>query len=414
MLSPAFVLIGTLLDVFILYAASHAFLRKRMDYSIKYFVMCIVFTVLISISNLLFHQLDLTERSASTLAILIPQIFLFAFLKILYRLRWSEHVLLQLLLFVTSTIITLPLVMILIITGEVYLVVILSQLIALSLLLLFQEKLKLYKLYDLIKLKALPNVLVRQICLIVALIGLVAHFSVGGDIQRLNLSWIAYSFAASLIVLILLFPTILKLYRRQTKEAITNHDLYNDLLSTGIALENMEDVNEIRSKFKAHAERLGVELPNASVSEIQNKPVSQQIERFIKLKQMQRQSRVEIIPDVGYYNDHKTVDLQLLLQWLGTLLDNAIDASVAHRIYVRLMVTSSRLSLQVSNEYLGTDREDFEAWFTQGYSTKGEGRGLGLYHLNKTVTNLGGTIACFEEFNEVHRTSYLHLVIKFR
>jgi len=222
-----------------------------------------------------------------------------------------------------------------------------------------------------------------------------------------------YTVVIVLLLTQLVLP-IVKNHLYQTKKEISGHDLYNDLLSTGIALENVRSIDEVKAKFKAHAERLGVELPNASVSEIQSKPVSQQIERFIKLKQMQRQSGVEIIPDVSYYNDHKTVDLQLLLQWLGTLLDNAIDASITHPIYVRLMVTSSRLSLQVSNEYLGTDREDFEAWFTQGYSTKGEGRGLGLYHLNETVTNLGGTLACFEEFNEVHRTSYLHLVIKFR
>jgi len=274
------------------------------------------------------------------------------------------------------------------------------------------KKAPLNKLYRMTTQKTLSSTLLNRTLLFLFLVLL---FIIYHNDRQLNFaSTTTYIIGVFFIVVLITIPAI-KNHLQQTKKEISNHDLYNDLLSTGIALERMEDVDEIKSKFKAHAERLGIELPSVDSSGNLMNVVSQQIERFIKLKQDQHHSEMEVITEIDYYKDHKTVDLQLLLQWLGTLLDNAIEASVTHPAYIRLMVTRSRLTLQVSNEYLGTDRENFEAWFTQGYSTKGgEGRGLGLYHLNETVTNLGGTLACFEEFNEVHRTSYLHLVIKFR
>jgi len=176
----------------------------------------------------------------------------------------------------------------------------------------------------------------------------------------------------------------------------------------------MEDLDEIRTKFKDHAKRLGIDFPNVDSGAPHINPTNQQIEQFISLKQSQHQNKANVITDIGYYNDHQTVDLQQILQWLGTLLDNAFEATIENPIYVRLVVTSSRITLSVANEYLAESSGDLGELFKQGYSTKGEGRGLGLYHLNETVTNLGGTVTCFEEYNDVHESTYLNVCIKFR
>ena len=199
-----------------------------------------------------------------------------------------------------------------------------------------------------------------------------------------------------------------------TEETILLHDLYNSLLSTGIVIEELNDVEAVKSKFREHCLRFGIDLSIIDFKNNDLQGMNQQIMRFIQLKEAQHEVDTElIILDIGYYNDHKEVELQQLLQWLGTLLDNAFDATDENPIYVRAVVTSKRISLSVANEYVGERDQNFNAMFEKGYSTKGEGRGLGLYHLQQTVSEFGGYVTCFEEYQEAHDCYYLTILIEF-
>jgi len=192
------------------------------------------------------------------------------------------------------------------------------------------------------------------------------------------------------------------------------HELYNSLLSTGIVIEELNDVEAIKSVFRDHCLRFGIDLTviNDKTNEMQG--MNQQIMRFIQLKKAQRGVDIELVHDIGYYNNHNKVELQQLMQWLGTLLDNAFDATDENNpIYIRLVVTSKRISLSVANVYLGERNQDFNVMFEKGYSTKSEGRGLGLYHLQQTISKLGGRVTCFEEYQEVHDCYYLTILIEF-
>ena len=64
---------------------------------------------------------------------------------------------------------------------------------------------------------------------------------------------------------------------------------------------------------------------------------------------------------------------------LGILLDNAAEAAAETEtpwVEIVLLSQKGRLSLRVSNPYIGAIDPD-KIW-TEGFSTKGEGRGLGL------------------------------------
>ena len=198
-----------------------------------------------------------------------------------------------------------------------------------------------------------------------------------------------------------------------TDELILLHELYNSLLSTGIIIEGMDDVEAVKSIFREHCLRFGVDLNVIDYKNNNMQGINQQIMRFIQLKKAQHEVDIELILDIGYYSDYKKVDLQQLMRWLGTLLDNAFDATEDNPIYIRIVVTSKRVSLSVANEYAGERNQDFNAMFEKGYSTKSEGRGLGLYYLQQTVSELGGCITCFEEYHEAHDCYYLTFLLEF-
>ena len=64
---------------------------------------------------------------------------------------------------------------------------------------------------------------------------------------------------------------------------------------------------------------------------------------------------------------------------LGILLDNAAEAALETDtpwVEIILLPQKGRLSLRISNPYAGTINPD-KIW-TESFSTKGEGRGLGL------------------------------------
>ena len=83
--------------------------------------------------------------------------------------------------------------------------------------------------------------------------------------------------------------------------------------------------------------------------------------------------------EVLYPVEAAGMDAWDLTRCLGILLDNAAEAAAETKtpwVEVVLLTQGDRLSLRVSNPYAGTVDPD-KIW-AEGFSTKGEGRGLGL------------------------------------
>lgn len=82
---------------------------------------------------------------------------------------------------------------------------------------------------------------------------------------------------------------------------------------------------------------------------------------------------------------------------LGNLLDNAIEASLAlpreeRAVRVELGKKGNRYILQVANRYHALDNQVMARMFDSDFSTKGAGRGIGLYNVRSIVGRYGGQV----------------------
>ncbi len=99
-----------------------------------------------------------------------------------------------------------------------------------------------------------------------------------------------------------------------------------------------------------------------------------------------------------YNKSALSLSSEVLITIIGNLIDNAFDAmntddyerpkELIFGIYSRpgeVVITSDDTGIGISDE-------DKERIFENGYSTKGDGRGTGLYQVKTTAERLGGTI----------------------
>ncbi|GAA2874256.1 sensor histidine kinase [Streptosporangium fragile] len=101
-----------------------------------------------------------------------------------------------------------------------------------------------------------------------------------------------------------------------------------------------------------------------------------------------------ITPDSGL--DDIGLDARDLVTILGNLIDNAVDAAMAGtppaRVEVRLRADETAFLISVADSGQGLDPATADEAFQRGWTTKGDGRGLGLAMVGQAVRRLGGTI----------------------
>ncbi|MCK2216064.1 ATP-binding protein [Actinomadura sp. ATCC 31491] len=89
--------------------------------------------------------------------------------------------------------------------------------------------------------------------------------------------------------------------------------------------------------------------------------------------------------------DDLGLDARDLVTIVGNLIDNAIDA--ATRVEVRLGSDGGQAVIRVADDGPGlADPAACTAAFTRGWTTKGDGRGLGLALVGQAVRRLGGSV----------------------
>lgn len=97
---------------------------------------------------------------------------------------------------------------------------------------------------------------------------------------------------------------------------------------------------------------------------------------------------VELSIDEASQLDDVGLDSSALVTILGNLIDNAVEASAGR---VRVLVTADFAEVLVEVADDGPGLVGAEA-FEKGWTTKGDGRGLGLAMVGQAVRKLGGTI----------------------
>lgn len=86
-----------------------------------------------------------------------------------------------------------------------------------------------------------------------------------------------------------------------------------------------------------------------------------------------------------------------LIELIGNLINNAMDASEKcreKRLYVSIIENTKEIAVEVRNEHPTLSAKEITAMFQKGYSSKGEGRGFGLYGLKKMGTEYHFEIIC--------------------
>ena len=100
-----------------------------------------------------------------------------------------------------------------------------------------------------------------------------------------------------------------------------------------------------------------------------------------------------------YNAEDMNLPSEMLVTVIGNLLDNAYDAMNTNGSYnsdkellFGIFSRPDAVLITVDDTGVGIEQENIERIFENGFSTKGEGRGTGLYQIKATVENFGGTI----------------------
>jgi len=396
--------VRTLMDVVFLFVVSYCLVRKKMLMKPGHVVSALGFVGVVILTRYL---------SNSYLFFLLA--FFFAgiiMLKLIHGYRLSKTFLMGVVIFTIRIMLEIPFYFMTLINLDQIILIPLTQIAKIAITIVICKKFKLYKLFNIMQRNVLPNLILRQMILTLAFT-LLAYLILADPSER-DVVFLFYFYFSILVVGLSLIPTTKRLYQKSMQEMVSIHELHNALLSTGITIRRVNEIDDAITQFDELSKRFGIDLSSVDFNNKTVDGMRRQITEFIRLKQEQHEASVEVIPDIGYYKDHEDIDLQQILHWLGTLLDNALDAAVKRPIKVRLIVTSTRISLSVTNDYEKDIVLDFGILFEEGYSTKGDGRGLGLYHLKDTVSAKGGRIIYFNEYDEANDDHYLTLSIEFK
>ncbi|UUV98338.1 ATP-binding protein [Vagococcus luciliae] len=128
-----------------------------------------------------------------------------------------------------------------------------------------------------------------------------------------------------------------------------------------------------------------------------------------------KEQNVNLTLDPSSFLPDLTIDdtVHHIIQILGNLLDNAIDATKEETIKnVNLLITyemeGSILIIEVIDSGCGIQHTDVEQLFQKGFSTKGIGRGYGLHAIYRIVNEHGGLIDITNN-DDIGATVYIEL-----
>lgn len=104
---------------------------------------------------------------------------------------------------------------------------------------------------------------------------------------------------------------------------------------------------------------------------------------------------------INFKDSDVHIPSEALVTIAGNLIDNAIDSmnmnfaldsQAVRELVFGVFTKPGELLITVDDTGCGIPDEDKDKVFDNGFSTKGTGRGIGLYHTKQLVKNLGGSI----------------------
>ena len=175
-----------------------------------------------------------------------------------------------------------------------------------------------------------------------------------------------------------------------------NHDFTNKL-HVILGLIQMEMYNEASS----YIQNITM-VQRENISKVMN-AVNEPAVAALLIGKIARASELNVsfVLREGCYYSSADMNLpsEMLITVIGNLLDNAFDAmnengdyQAQKELMFGIYSKPGAVLITVDDTGSGISKEDIAHIFENGYSTKGEGRGAGLYQVKSMVENFGGKI----------------------
>lgn len=183
------------------------------------------------------------------------------------------------------------------------------------------------------------------------------------------------------------------------------HDTKKTLRALYTELAGLDEGNPHKQMMQI----IEVKYPNAVVNNLAARDPRGNVLKFVESWKNGR--NVVLNTDLIYVEPNPCLSLSLSLEMLETLLDNAIETKTEKPINVYYFMAQEEVEIRVSNECDYLFPEDFDKMFSEGYSTKGDGRGYGLPNLVKAIEKLGGDLKVKMTYDEEQKCNYLLITI---
>ena len=166
------------------------------------------------------------------------------------------------------------------------------------------------------------------------------------------------------------------------------HDYINILTSLKLGIDN-QDIEAIKTVYNGVLRDSANQFYDskfdiAKLSNIKNDA----IKSILSAKLLEAQNRgISISVEIEEPVSNFRIELLDFITVLSVLCDNAIEATIEAinpRMTVAFMNNDDSLVLIVENS-IKTEKVDVSRIFARGYSSKGEGRGLGLHNVNSIL-----------------------------
>ncbi len=242
-----------------------------------------------------------------------------------------------------------------------------------------------------------------------------------------------YVLLLSLLVLILfLVNLIISVYGLKNQEQREKLKIYNNYLF--LVEEMLLDVKSRQHEFNNHIqtisalpslydnyEQLAYELRNytafaytddkiLTLLKLDKKVISALI--YAKMNQAKAKN-IDISLNIETHTVNTKAKDYELVEIMGTLIDNAIEACGGNKILVRIFSEDNRFGIEVMNSFPYVNNESFTLFFERGFSTKKpstKSRGLGLYNLKNTVINQYNGVILTENIN-INEENYVSISV---
>lgn len=175
------------------------------------------------------------------------------------------------------------------------------------------------------------------------------------------------------------------------------HDFKNHMNAIRGMLYTAESFEELKGQEEKYLNNILMEIQDTTlITKVEN-PI---IAGFLSVRIREAESLgIEVEYDCAFLDRDIKVPEYLLIEMMGILLDNAVEAIHnldVKKIEIFMRIVDQRLSFSVSNTYNSEGQNNVTLFFERGYSNKGSNRGIGLTKLKKMVNKFNGEIILSE------------------